>query len=206
MPEINEISPRGNTLQKKVLIHISETTGMGIDKSGIRTVIHYDLSPSVEAYLQESGRAGRDRDNAEAILLLSPSDTAPDCKRQGSPEAAVRQEALLRFATNTTACRRESLMRLLGAEPDTCFGCDVCRNNVQDSAPWQSEALQLLIRNRRVLSPAAAAQILHKKHPEIILNDAVEIIGELIVSGLVRRIHRGPWKGKLTAVLRKPGL
>ena len=177
--------------------------GMGIDKSGIRTVIHYDLSPSVEAYLQESGRAGRDRNPAEAILLLSPSDKAAAKLQRLSPQAAGRYAGLLRFATESKSCRRESLMRLLGAEPDTCFGCDVCRKHVTDSPPWQSEALQLLKRNRRVLSPSAAATMLCKALPELPKCDGAEIIDSLLISGEIRKILRGLWKGKLTIVRKK---
>ena len=172
--------------------------GMGIDKSGIRTVIHHDLSPSVEAYLQESGRAGRDRDRAEAILLLSPSDTEEGQIRRGSPEAGLRRQALLNFATDNTTCRRESLMRLLGAEPDTCFGCDVCRKNVVQYAAWQTEALNILRRNRRILSAAAAAVMLCRAFPQLPRRDGTEIIDSLLTSGIVKKIRRGPWKGKLT--------
>ena len=46
--------------------------GMGVDKSDIRTVIHFETPPSIEAYLQESGRAGRDRSSADAILIYKP--------------------------------------------------------------------------------------------------------------------------------------
>ena len=170
---------------------------MGVDKPNIRTVIHHDISPSVEAYLQESGRAGRDRDPAEAILLLSPGDLSSS-GRASTPEAAARYAGLLRFAADNTACRRESLMRLLGAEPDTCFGCDVCRGSVEQTAPWEAEALELIRRNRRVLSSAAAAKMLTAKYPGLPEQDTRPIIAELLTAGKIRKIRHGPWKGKLT--------
>ncbi len=166
--------------------------GMGIDKPNIRTVIHHDLSPSVEAYLQESGRAGRDMDPAEAILLLSPSDTAAGMKHN------ARHAALLRFASDSTTCRRESLMRLLGSEPDICFGCDVCRKNVMNTADWEEEIFHLIKHNRRVLSQPSAVRMLHAKHPQLSEDDAGAAVTQMIISGKIRKVKNRLWKGKLT--------
>ena len=58
--------------------------GMGVDKSDIRTVVHKDPAPSVEAYLQESGRGGRDRKQAYAVLLLGPDELTPAGRRPAS--------------------------------------------------------------------------------------------------------------------------
>ena len=82
--------------------------GMGVDKANIRTVIHHDLSPSIETYLQESGRAGRYRDPAEAILLYSPEAAL----RSDDP----RERSLLGFAEESGICRCYSLLGLIGTE------------------------------------------------------------------------------------------
>ncbi len=107
--------------------------GMGVDKSNIRTVVHRDVPGSVEAYLQESGRGGRDRERAEAILLVGEDDEARlrrmERETDGSPRAArdsLRFAQMLEY-TAGSECRRTALMRMLGHESESCFGCDTCR-------------------------------------------------------------------------------
>jgi len=171
--------------------------GMGIDKSNIRTVIHNDLSPSVEAYLQESGRAGRDRTQAEAILLYSPSDRT-GFRGADNPAAAARFGALLRFAENSSVCRRQSLMHLLGAAPDTCFGCDVCRNKVTAEPELKSGIVSIIRRNKRRYSRTETIDLLRKPPSALLRRDAGTMITELIQEGSLLEIKKGPWKNLLT--------
>ena len=96
--------------------------GMGVDKANIRTIIHHQPPPTVESYLQESGRAGRDKELAKAILLLSPQDLIGKKQKDGKPISP----ALLDFLTNKNRCRRESLLRAMGHSDTLCSGCDVC--------------------------------------------------------------------------------
>ncbi|TVR93341.1 MAG: ATP-dependent DNA helicase RecQ [Spirochaetaceae bacterium] len=136
--------------------------GMGVDKANIRSVLHRDVSPSIESYLQESGRAGRDREPAEAVLLFSPSDTAP----RGAPNSAnspttanaeppdyteQRRLAMLAYAAGSD-CRREHLLRLLGHELEFCNGCDVCRGTAVHEAPELPVLLRFVARNARALT------------------------------------------------------
>jgi ATP-dependent DNA helicase RecQ len=179
--------------------------GMGIDKSNIRTVIHNDLSPSIEAYLQESGRAGRDRTQAEAILLYSPSDRR-SFRGADNPAASARFNALLSFAENSSTCRRESLMHLLGAEPDTCFGCDVCRKTVTTEPELKAEIVSLLRRNKRRFSRSDMTEILLKPPFSLLRNDAQTLITELTASECIREIKHWPWKGCLTSSIKQLGL
>ena len=110
--------------------------GMGIDKPDVRFVVHLDLPKSVESYYQETGRAGRDGDHAEALMLygltdvvqqlrfIDASGAADDFKRTGR----VKLDALLGLC-ETTACRRGRILAYFGEhKPDgyVCGNCDTC--------------------------------------------------------------------------------
>lgn len=99
--------------------------GMGVDKKNIRTVIHQDLSSSVEAFLQESGRGGRDGQPAYSIVLLQLDDSAAGTTERQDP----RQQALARAFRDNSRCLRENLLALMGSGCEMCWGCDVCHRS-----------------------------------------------------------------------------
>ena len=110
--------------------------GMGVDKKDIRTVIHFGEPQSVEAYIQESGRGGRDGKETEAILIHchTRQTEAPAVKAGQGEEKSTdgenlresRRKAFLLYAASR-GCRREKLHSLMGAELSSpCSGCDVC--------------------------------------------------------------------------------
>ncbi len=106
--------------------------GMGIDKPDVRFVIHAGLPKSIEAYYQETGRAGRDGDPADTLLLWAAADFAK--ARQWLGEVDETRLASERKRLNALAslvesagCRREILLRHFGEEPpQTCGNCDNC--------------------------------------------------------------------------------
>ncbi|WP_243670501.1 RecQ family ATP-dependent DNA helicase [Methanoculleus chikugoensis] len=111
--------------------------GMGIDKPDVRFVIHYDMPRSLEAYAQETGRAGRDGEASDCILFYSPGDRRKnlialenDClDRPDLYSLTVRKLNDMIAFCETVRCRREHLLRYFG-ETFTgvpCGGaCDIC--------------------------------------------------------------------------------
>ncbi|UEA16553.1 DNA helicase RecQ [Pasteurella canis] len=107
--------------------------GMGINKSNVRFVAHFDLPRSIEAYYQETGRAGRDDLPAEAVLFYEPADYAwlhkillekPDTPQRQIE--AMKLQAIGEFAESQT-CRRLVLLNYFGEHHQTpCQNCDIC--------------------------------------------------------------------------------
>ena len=112
--------------------------GMGIDRPDVRFVAHLDMPDSPESYYQQIGRAGRDGDLAETLLLYGGEDiararywlqtsNAPDTQKRSQ---RVRLEAMISL-TETTACRTRSLLACFGEEfSQACGHCDNCLSPV----------------------------------------------------------------------------
>ncbi len=111
--------------------------GMGIDKPNVRWVVHADLPRSVEGYYQETGRAARDGEDAEALLLYGPGDIASirwHIARLENPDERERAEARLRGILSyaeSPICRRTQLLAHFAEQyPGNCRRCDVCTGEV----------------------------------------------------------------------------
>ena len=112
--------------------------GMGIDKSNVRFVVHYDLPKNIESYYQETGRAGRDGLHADALLLFGYGDIAI---ARGLIEKGYNQDhkrielhklnSMVAFG-EAQSCRRQILLAYFGDKRDEpCGNCDICLNPPQ---------------------------------------------------------------------------
>jgi ATP-dependent DNA helicase RecQ len=177
--------------------------GMGVDKADIRTVIHRDCPPSVEAYLQESGRAGRDGLPSRAVLLWGPDD-AGGLKRAKDEAARQRFSRLLDYGRNITQCRRKALLGLLnyegtGESPESAC-CDVCEGKARDQLREERSLEDFFRKNRRAYTLAEAIPLLTRAErikwsEEDVKRAILTLLGNNKIKGLKNIL----WKNKLTA-------
>ena len=189
--------------------------GMGVDKPDIRTVIHADVPPSPEAYLQESGRAGRDGGPVRALLLSGPDDVR---FAAGLDDVVSRRRyaQMLDYSLSVASCRRAVLLGYMGAEAEQCSTCDVCTGSALDIPEGEEEILAALAGQRRRFTEEQAAHFLAgarsytawqhglERYPGYGAlagwerDDVEACLQELGRAGKIAAIRWGPWRGRLT--------
>ena len=152
-----------------VVIVATIAFGMGIDKPDIRFVLHTDLPGSPEAYYQEIGRAGRDGEPADTLMLyglddirmrrtfIEQEDSAQDRKRREHK----RLDALLAYC-EAPECRRRMLLHYFGEAIEPCGRCDICINPVEtvDATEDGQKALSAVYRTGQRWGAAHIVNIL----------------------------------------------
>ena len=127
---------------RKTIMVATNAFGMGIDKSNVSFVIHYNMPKSIEAYYQEAGRAGRDGSEADCILLYNSTDVTtaqylinnpPENEEMNSAQREiVRKQDLARLKAmigycKTSTCLRGYLLEYFGQKhSETCGNCGSC--------------------------------------------------------------------------------
>ena len=131
--------------------------GMGIDKSNVRFVVHMDLPKSVEGYYQETGRAGRDGLDSEALLFFSYGDVikikrlAQVPGNEAQTEIAFRKLEQMAEYGDLRSCRRRYLLQYFDeTAPQHCGNCDICLS--------EHELIDATILSKKVLSAVTRLQ------------------------------------------------
>ena len=162
--------------------------GMGIDKPDVRFVAHAGLPKSIEAYYQETGRAGRDGDAAQAILLWGAEDFLLARQRMSEvdesrlPGERKRLEAMGALV-ETAGCRRAILLRHFGeTPPEKCGNCDNCLDppKVTDTSELARKFLSAVYRTGQSFGLAYLEKVLTGKPDERITarrHDELSVFG-----------------------------
>jgi len=179
--------------------------GMGIDKSNIRWIIHYNMPKSIENFYQEIGRAGRDGAPADTILFYSLADIIQlekFAKESGQKQTNMEKLRRMREYAESSVCRRRILLNYFGEQTDhDCGNCDVCENPPRrfDGTRYVQMALSAMKRAQEQIRVATTVEILKgMKSPTVVRNG----YDRMPTFGVGRGVSANDWQDYILQMLQ----
>ena len=183
-PQVRAANQAAFVASEDIVIVATVAFGMGIDKPDVRFVAHAGIPKSIEAYYQETGRAGRDGDAAVAVMLWAAADFALARQRVEEVEEQRRvgertRLGALAMLVETAGCRRALLLRHFGEDPPlACGNCDNCLDapGVADTTETARKLLSAVYRTgqsfgfgylEKVLTGVADERVMARGHDQL---------------------------------------
>lgn len=187
--------------EENIIMVATIAFGMGIDKPDVRFVAHLDLPKSIEAYYQETGRAGRDGEAATALLLYGLEDVVKLRQMMAGSEGneefkrheQQRLQAMLGLC-EITSCRRQTLLRYFGDNlPQPCGNCDCCLHPPEtwDATEAVRMALSCVYRTEQRFGAGHVIDVLRGSNNEKVLNFNHH---KLSTYGIGQQLSADEWK------------